>query len=118
MNKSPDVVQATKGCLALPVTQSGRAEYRDIRPALLTCPGQQWLGPFPSRMTSANSLSLILRRLAYWKSYRRPRPLAIRCVGAAFQGRIEGWNSALSNSPAGTSLRLLGNKASYLMLLT
>jgi hypothetical protein len=26
--------------------QSGRVEYRDVRPALLTCPGQQWLGPF------------------------------------------------------------------------
>src|SRR6516164_6093237 len=33
--------------LARPVTQSGRAEYRDIRSALLTGPSQQWLGPFP-----------------------------------------------------------------------
>jgi hypothetical protein len=68
MNKFPAVVRATNGCLALPVTQSGRAEYRDIRPALPTCPGRQlgW-GLFPflawAPMTSANSLSLILRRL-------------------------------------------------------
>jgi hypothetical protein len=27
--------------------QSGRVEYRDVRPALLTCPSQKWwLGPF------------------------------------------------------------------------
>src|SRR5262249_28524031 len=61
MNKSSAVGQAINRCLALPVMQSGRAEYREVRPALLTCPGQQRLGPFP--MTSANSLSLILRRL-------------------------------------------------------
>src|SRR5215471_469368 len=45
-------VRASKKCSARPVTQSGRAEYRDVRPALLTCPGRQWLGPFPSMSPS------------------------------------------------------------------
>ena len=40
-------MDVSKKCSALPVTQSGRAEYRDIRPALLTGPSQQGLGPFP-----------------------------------------------------------------------
>src|SRR5215467_10380101 len=32
--------------------QSGRAEYHDIRPALPTCPGLKWSGPFPSMCPS------------------------------------------------------------------
>jgi hypothetical protein len=32
INKSPDVGKATKGCLALPVTQSGRAELLTLDP--------------------------------------------------------------------------------------
>src|SRR5262249_61145471 len=42
---------------ARPVTQSGRAEYRDIRPALLTGPSQQWLGLFPSMAATNKSLA-------------------------------------------------------------
>jgi len=42
-NKSSDVGKATKGCLALPVTQSGRGRTVQ-RSALLTGPGQQTAG--------------------------------------------------------------------------
>src|SRR5215472_6439638 len=37
-------VRASKKCSAQPVTQSGRAEYCDVRPALLTCPGPSMAG--------------------------------------------------------------------------
>src|SRR6516165_6711761 len=45
-------VRASKKCSALPVTQSGQGRNRDGRPALLTCPGRQWLGSFPSMSPS------------------------------------------------------------------
>ena len=46
MNKSPDVGKATKGCLALPVTQSEGPNTDVTRSANLPRP-VKWLGPFP-----------------------------------------------------------------------
>ena len=47
--------------------RADRAEQTTQFRSALTCPGRQWLGPFPflawAPMTSADSLSLILRRL-------------------------------------------------------
>ena len=63
MNKSPKVAAGVVQKIhsgrrnSRPVTQSGRAEYRDIRPALLTGPSQQWLGPFRSMAATNKSLA-------------------------------------------------------------
>jgi len=34
-------MDVSKKCSALPVMQSGRVEYRDVRPALLACPSHR-----------------------------------------------------------------------------
>src|SRR5262249_30614469 len=63
---------------ARPVTQSGRAEYRDIRPALLTAPSQQWLGLFPSMAATNKSLAQTNKSLdrigATKERHTPPRP--------------------------------------------
>src|SRR6516225_8241565 len=52
-------VRASKKSSALPVTQSGRAEYRDVRPALLTAPAFNGRGLFASMASTNKSLVLM-----------------------------------------------------------
>src|SRR5262249_44677192 len=46
-----------------------KGRYRDIRPALLTCPGRQWLGLFPSLAATNKSLAQINKTPDHWRRY-------------------------------------------------
>src|SRR5262249_53361715 len=56
MNKSPTVGKATKKRSALPVNAEAARAKLSLSATLRTCPGRQWLGPFPSAGTLNRSL--------------------------------------------------------------